>query len=156
MTLECSTVTLQFRVQLKSFLTAIAGDSGSGKTLFAQTLKKHVFTANTIKGYYFYDCYVEYETLVKEIESSKNRVFIIDNADLLLDTPIKWPKLFYSNDTNTYVVFTRDPAAFGVYWKNVAELSKTGNLIEAVYLDEILRASVDEVIGDNDLYLNRG
>lgn len=144
MVLECNVGKLHFTLKVKSNLTAILGDSGSGKTLFAKALKNKVVAEHTIDNYCFFDYSSRVADIVDSIQKSVNKIFIIDNADLLLQTNINWARLLHKNNTNTYLIFTRDPFAFGIPYEGIARLVRTGNCIQTVYTSE-LDIGVEEI-----------
>lgn len=119
-----------YRLQLKWDKTIVKGNSGTGKT--------HLF--NIIKA--IKESYNEEEynadnivLLTKENKESlkiiKNKLVIIDVADLLLDD--KDVEFINRDEDNRYIIYTRVPIGLALSPNHQADLVQNGNMTSLKY-----------------------
>lgn len=99
-------------------LTIVSGDSGTGKSFLYSALTDLVLD-------YPFLYPLNYTSKGKDLaglfSSSKGKLFVIDNADLLLGDKERECIAFDCN--NQYLLFGRNPAGLMITYNNVKELS---------------------------------
>ena len=71
---------------LENNVTFISGDSGTGKSAVFSFLKELAAEDNRIKCFNYLDQNKNYKSAIKQ---SKGKLFVIDNADILLDDSVR-------------------------------------------------------------------
>ncbi|SFR70562.1 hypothetical protein [[Clostridium] aminophilum] len=103
--------------ELVQNITFIAGDSGVGKTAVFSFLQELAAEDKRIKCFNFLDQNKGYKQAIK---NSKNKLVVIDNADLLLNDEFR---LFISKDMNNqYIIFGRNPSGLLLQADEIFEL----------------------------------
>ena len=114
----------EVNLNLESNITFISGDSGTGKSALYSFLEELATENKQIRCFN----YLDYKKLYKNsIKQSKGKLFIIDNADILLDDNIR--NYIALDEKNQYIIIGRNP---------------TGLLLSA---DEIYELKNEEVKG---------
>lgn len=96
------------------------------------------------ENYIFFNYMVHDKKYIKsEILSQKNKVFVIDNADIVLDRELK--SLISVNTSNQYIIFTHSIDGYTLGKKNVAELRVSNNkgILEYPLLQDFYTARND-------------
>lgn len=122
--LNVNVTPFNFNIELRSGLVGISGDSGVGKSLYFDLVKK-LSSTGRLKGV---QCIglkngLDLKTnlsLLNELLRNSNNIILIDNADCLI-TDDKLRQKFISSD-NQFIVFTRKPNNFGIEFKDRAVL----------------------------------
>lgn len=114
-----------FELELKSRMTLINGDSGTGKT-FLYKLMLDKARAETDSRFIFFNHMVPDKKYIKsEILKQKDKVFVIDDADVILDNELR--SLISVNTSNQYIIFTHSIDGYTLGKKNIAELKIKNN-----------------------------
>lgn len=98
-------------------ITILTGDSGTGKTASFFFIKECMAVNPNIL------ClnYLDYQRNIKEIvASSKGKLIVIDNADILLDDAAR--KFISLDDKNQYLIIGRNPKNLFATKENLFEL----------------------------------
>ena len=116
-------------------ITVVRGDSGTGKSLIFQILRP----LKVSEQYRNIEC-LNYESMslletqdevLKQLEKYKNKLVVIDNAELLLN---KSSRTFIANDEdNQYVIIGRNIEGLGVMKKGFCRVVDEGKTIELQY-----------------------
>ena len=85
-------------------ITFIFGDSGTGKSATFYFIKELAAQDKTIKCYNYLDKNKNYKSAIKQ---SKGKLFVIDNADILLDDDLR--SFISSDGLNQYIIIGRNP-----------------------------------------------
>ena len=72
----------EVNLHLDSNVTFISGDSGTGKSALYSFMEEYAAENKSIKCFNYLDLKKSYKSSIKQ---SKGKLFIIDNADILLD-----------------------------------------------------------------------
>ena len=108
---------------LEANVTFIVGDSGTGKSAVFSFLQELAAQNKTIKCYNYLDKKTGYKAAIK---NSKDKLFIIDNADILLDDDMRWH--IATDGKNQYILIGRNPTGLMLNQEDIMELSsKTDN-----------------------------
>lgn len=78
-------------LMLETNITFITGESGSGKTTLYSILLEYAADDNSIRCFNYLDHNKAYKSSIKR---SKGKLFVIDNADILLDDKMRNAKLY--------------------------------------------------------------
>lgn len=98
-------------------ITFIIGDSGTGKSAVFSFVKELAVKDNRIRCFNYLDKNIGYKSIIKK---SKGKLFIIDNADLLLDDKTRQ---YIALDTmNQYVIIGRNPTGLLLGQDEIFEL----------------------------------
>ena len=102
---------------LESNITFITGDSGVGKSAVYAFIQEYATEDNRIRCINYLDHNKGYKA---SIRNSKGKLFVIDNADLLLDDKMRQ---FIALDTeNQYIIIGRNPTALMLSQEDIFEL----------------------------------
>ncbi|MBR6223023.1 MAG: ABC transporter ATP-binding protein [Lachnospiraceae bacterium] len=107
-------------------ITFIMGDSGVGKSAVFSFLQEIAAEDKRIRCFNYLDNKKNYKTTIKK---SKGKLFIIDNADVLLDDNMRH---YISLDAeNQYVIIGRNPTGLLLSYDELYELESTkeGNIV---------------------------
>ena len=96
----------------------IVGDSGTGKSAVFSFLQELAAQNKTIKCYNYLDKKSSYKTAIK---NAKGKLFIIDNADILLDDAMRWH--IATDGENQYILIGRNPTGLMLNQEDIMELS---------------------------------
>ena len=108
---------------LEANITFIVGDSGTGKSAVFSFLQELAAENKRIKCYNYLDKKAGYKAAIK---NTKGKLFIIDNADILLDDEIRW--YIATDGKNQYILIGRNPTGLMLNQEDIMELnSKTNN-----------------------------
>jgi hypothetical protein len=111
-------------------VTIIGGDSSTGKSFIKETAQSHYNDINKPRIEVFdYNHPIDLAVL----KALKNRLIIIDNADLLLDGNRNVVDHINRDNSNQYLLFMRSHNGVEASTDNYAELRQEGNRIEAIY-----------------------
>lgn len=114
-----------FELKLKSRLTLIYGDSGAGKS-FLYKLMLDKARAEMDSRFIFFNYMVPDKKFIKsEILTQKDKVFVIDDADVILDNELR--SLISVNTSNQYIIFTHSIDGYTLGKKNIAVLKIKNN-----------------------------
>ena len=108
---------------LEANVTFIVGDSGTGKSAVFSFLQEKAAENKTIKCYTYLNKKAGYKAAIK---NAKGKLFIIDNADILLDDDMRWH--IATDVKNQYILIGRNPTGLMLNQEDIMELSsKTDN-----------------------------
>ena len=116
---EIKTTHTSFEVEFKLEynITFIIGDSGTGKSAVYSFLQELAAENKQIKCFNYLDKSKGYKGSIKK---SKGKLFIIDNADILLDDDMRG---YISTDANNqYVIIGRNPTGLLLSAEEIFEL----------------------------------
>ena len=102
---------------LDNNITFIQGDSGVGKSAVFSFLKELSAEDKKIKCFNYLDKNKKFNSSIKQ---SKNKVFIIDNADLLLDDALR--RHISADAENQYIIIGRNPSGLLLDLRELNEL----------------------------------
>ncbi len=98
-------------------VTFVTGDSGVGKSAIYSFLEEYSSEDNRIRCINYIDHNKGYKSSIKK---SKSKLFVIDNADLLLDDKMRQ---FIAMDTNNqYLIIGRNPTGLLLSLDEIKEL----------------------------------
>lgn len=106
--------------QLESNVTFVTGDSGTGKSAVFSFLEEMAADNKTIKCYNYLDQKSNYKQAIK---LSKGKLFVIDNADILLDDAMR--EYIATDEKNQYILIGRNPTGLLLGQDEIMELSST-------------------------------
>ena len=108
---------------LEANVTFIVGDSGTGKSAVFSFLQEFAAENKSIKCYNYLDKKTGYKSAIKK---SNGKLFIIDNADIMLDDALRW---YIATDVkNQYILIGRNPTGLMLDQEEIMELeSRTDN-----------------------------
>lgn len=111
-----------FRVDFKidNNITFIKGDSGTGKSAVFSFIKELAAEQKGIKCYNYLDLKTGYK---QSIKISKKKLFVIDNADLLLDDGMR--EYIAHDKNNQYIIIGRNPKGLLLNYDEICELKST-------------------------------
>lgn len=98
-------------------ITLIAGDAGEGKSFVYRMLKELSAENKEIRCFNYLDIKSNYKNSIK---LSKRKLFIIDNADILLDDKMRNYIALDSN--NQYIIIGRNPTGLQLTADEIYEL----------------------------------
>jgi len=102
---------------LSTNITFINGDSGVGKSALFSFIQEMSVEDKRIRCFNYLDKNKNYKTTIK---NSKGKLFVIDNADILLDDNIRSYIAF--DEKNQYIVIGRNPTGLLLTQKEIYEL----------------------------------
>lgn len=105
-------------LQLDSNVTFIAGDSGTGKSAVFSFLKEYASENKNIRCFNYLDQKIGYKATIK---NSKGKLFVIDNADLLLDDNMR--RWIVMDPNNQYIIIGRNPTGLMLTQDDMYEMS---------------------------------
>ena len=103
---------------LEANVTLIVGDSGTGKSTVFSFLQELAAENRTIKCYNYLDKKTGYKSAIKR---ANGKLFIIDNADILLDDAMRW--YIATDGKNQYILIGRNPTGLMLNQEDIMELS---------------------------------
>ena len=108
---------------IEANVTFIVGDSGTGKSAVFSFLQEFAAENKSIKCYNYLDKKTGYKSAIKK---SNGKLFIIDNADIMLDDALRW---YIATDVkNQYILIGRNPTGLMLDQEEIMELeSRTDN-----------------------------
>lgn len=110
--------TVDFKIE--SNVTFIVGDSGTGKSAVFSFLQEMAVEDKRMKCYNYLDLKKNYKTAMKR---SKGKLFVIDNADILLDDDLRWS--IATDGQNQYILIGRNPTGLMLNQEDMMELIGT-------------------------------
>lgn len=99
-------------------ITFIIGDSGTGKSAVFSIIKEMAAEDKNIKCYNYLDKSTGYK---KAIRLAKDKLFVIDNADILLDDSLR--SYISMDGQNQYVIIGRNPTGLLLDQREIYELN---------------------------------
>ncbi len=109
-------------IKVDSNVILITGDSGEGKSAVFSFLQELSTEDNRIKCFNYIDYNKRYKNSIK---TSKGKLFVIDNADILLDDNIR--KYIATDTQNQYILIGRNPTGLFLTQDNIYELVSSYN-----------------------------
>ena len=110
-------------LRLENNVTFISGDSGTGKSALFSFLEEYSTEDKRIKCFNYLDQKKGYKNSIK---NSKGCLFVIDNADILLDDSLR--SYIALDEKNQYIIIGRNPTGLLLSMDEIYELnSKTTN-----------------------------
>ncbi len=107
-------------LELKYNITFILGDSGTGKSAMFSFIEELATEDKRIRCFDYRSKNIRYSNSFK---TSKGKLFVVDNADILLDNQLR---KYIGNDTrNQYVLIGRNPTGLRLLSENIFELTST-------------------------------
>ena len=112
-------------LQLESNVTFITGDSGTGKSAVYSFLQEYSSEDKRVRCFNYLDNNKQYR---KTIKASKGKLFVIDNADILLDDNMR--RYIATDSENQYIIIGRNPTGLFLAHDEIYELSneREGNI----------------------------
>ena len=108
---------------IEANVTFIVGDSGTGKSAVFSFLQEFAAENKSIKCYNYLDKKTGYKSAIKK---SNGKLFIIDNADIMLDDALRW--YIATDGKNQYILIGRNPTGLMLDQEEIMELeSRTDN-----------------------------
>ena len=102
---------------IEANVTFIVGDSGTGKSAVFSFLQEFAAENKSIKCYNYLDKKTGYKSAIKK---SNGKLFIIDNADIMLDDALRW---YIATDVkNQYILIGRNPTGLMLDQEDIMEL----------------------------------
>lgn len=111
---------------LPSNVTFICGESGVGKSALYSFLQEYAAEEKRMVCLNYLDKNKKYRTSIK---NSKGKLFVIDNADILLDDILR--RYIGVDDKNQYIIIGRNPTGLLLQQNEIMELEtkKVGDMI---------------------------
>lgn len=109
---------LDFKTE--SNITFVHGDSGTGKSTVFSFLQELAAQDRKIRCFNYLDMNRNYKASIK---NSKGKLFVIDNADIMLDDRMR--RYISMDAENQYLLFGRNPTGLLLGWDNVYELESS-------------------------------
>lgn len=111
-----------FEVDLRLVLnvTFISGDSGTGKSALYSFLQEYAAENKNVRCFNYLDQKKAYKNSIKQ---SKGKLFVIDNADILLDDDMR--RYIAFDDKNQYIIIGRNPSGLQLTVDEIFELQDT-------------------------------
>ena len=107
-------------LKLESNVTFITGDSGVGKSALYSFLEEYSSEDNRFRCINYIDHNKGYKTAIK---NSKGKLFVIDNADLLLTDNLR--QYIVTDIENQYIIIGRNPSGLFLSQDDINELDST-------------------------------
>ena len=101
-------------------ITFIVGDSGTGKTAAYSFLQELAAEDKRIRCFNYLDLSQSYKRTIKR---SRGKLFIIDNADILLDDAMR--RYIALDGQNQYIIMGRNPTGLMLNMEDIMELKST-------------------------------
>ena len=105
-------------LRLNSNITFITGDSGTGKSAVFSILEEYSSEDKRIRCFNYMDHNKGYKV---SIRNSKKKLFVIDNADILLDDKMR--QHIAVDTSNQYIIIGRNPTGLLLMQDEIYELS---------------------------------
>lgn len=124
-----------FDIKLRKQLVLVMGKSGVGKSFFFNSFKNYILANGKENMVYFYNFadVGNRDYMYDRIRKSKNKLFVIDNADLLISKKMK--QIISKDCNNQYLIFTRNIEGYTYCKDNIASMRVAE---DTIYLDYIL------------------
>ena len=103
---------------LETNVTFIAGDSGTGKSAVFSFLQELAAENKKLRCFNYLDRKSNYKNTIKR---SKEKLFVIDNADILLADSMRWH--IAMDDKNQYIIIGRNPTGLMLNQDEIMELN---------------------------------
>lgn len=103
---------------LENNITFISGESGTGKSALYSFLEELAAEDKKIKCFNYLDHKKSYKSSIKQ---SRGKMFIIDNADVLLDDNLR--RYIALDGNNQYIIIGRNPTALLLNMDEIYELN---------------------------------
>ena len=107
----------EVKLQLENNITFISGDSGTGKSALFSFLQELTVEDKRFKCFNYLDKKKAYKNSIKQ---SKGKLYIIDNADILLDDTIR--SYIALDEKNQYIIIGRNPTGLLLNMDEIYEL----------------------------------
>lgn len=104
-------------LQFETNVTFITGDSGTGKSAVYSFLEEYSSEDKRIRCFNYLDHNKGYKT---SIRNYKGKLFVIDNADILLDDKMR--QRIVLDDANQFVIIGRNPTGLLLTQDEIYEL----------------------------------
>ena len=104
-------------LQLELNVTFITGDSGTGKSAVFSFLEEYSSEDKRVRCFNYLDYNKGYKA---SIRNSKGKLFIIDNADILLDDKLR--QKIALDAANQFIIFGRNPTGLLLAQDEIYEL----------------------------------
>lgn len=104
-------------LKLESNITFITGDSGTGKSAVYSFLEEYASEDNRIRCFNYLDHNKRYRT---SITNSKGKLFVIDNADILLNDRMR--QRIALDSANQFIIIGRNPTGLLLSQDEIYEL----------------------------------
>lgn len=122
-----------FKMPLTGPIVMILGDSGIGKTLYYRTAQEQQKLKNAaFQSVIFYNHLSNFSALRKELREEYGKIFVVDNADLLLDRDSDIELL--DSTQNQIILFGRMANFLGIPMKCRAYMKNKGYTFWLRYL----------------------
>ena len=102
---------------LETNITFISGDSGTGKSALFSFIAELAAEDKRIKCFNYLDNKKAYKNSIKQ---SKGKLFVIDNADILLDDRMR--RYIALDENNQYIIIGRNPTELLLNMDEIKEL----------------------------------
>ena len=102
---------------LETNITFISGDSGTGKSALFSFIEELAAEDKRIKCFNYLDNKKAYKNSIKQ---SKGKLFVIDNADILLDDRMR--RYIALDENNQYIIIGRNPTELRLNMDEIKEL----------------------------------
>ncbi len=102
---------------LETNITFISGDSGTGKSALFSFIEELAAEDKRIKCFNYLDNKKSYKNSIKQ---SKGKLFVIDNADILLDDRMR--RYIALDENNQYIIIGRNPTELLLNMDEIKEL----------------------------------
>lgn len=106
----------------------IVGDAGTGKSMIYSFIEEYGTEDARIRCLNYLDCNKPYK---KSIKRSKGKLFVIDNADVLLDDNMR--QYIATDANNQYIIIGRNPTGLLLIQDNIYELVHTKEGAKTVF-----------------------
>lgn len=107
----------EVELQLENNITFIIGESGTGKTALYSFIEECAAEEEYIRCFNYLDMNKSYKSSIK---NSKKKLFVIDNADILLDDSMR--SYIAMDEKNQYIIIGRNPTGLLLDMKEIYEL----------------------------------
>jgi ABC-type lipoprotein export system ATPase subunit len=115
-------------LELRYNITFIIGDSGVGKSAVYSFIEELGTEDKRIRCFNYLDLQKLYK---KSIRSSKGKLFVIDNADILLDDRMR--EYIATDPNNQYIIIGRNPTGLLLVQDNIYELSYSREGVKTIF-----------------------
>ncbi len=106
--------------EFETNITFIIGDSGTGKSAVFSFINEFSYEEKRLRCFNYIDYNKNYK---QSIRKSKNKIFVIDNADILLDDGMR---RYISKDVmNQYVIIGRNPRGLALSYDEIYEIESS-------------------------------
>ena len=116
-TIHTSHTSFEVDFKIEYNITFIVGESGVGKSAVFSFLQELAAEDKRIRCYNYLDKSKNYKGAIKR---SKDKLFVIDNADILLDDAMR--EYISLDDKNQYIIIGRNPTGLLLQYDEMYEL----------------------------------